>query len=394
MADQFPDSALHLLAEELRRRGADGDAAEEAQLIARYQQLRADFGSADENTENVSAARQGDWPLVAEPLVWMGFDALARGSPEDAAAYGRAAAVRLRQWGTPWDKRLSMHQWLQLCRALSDMASADELAFIAKRIAAAEPASPWPEYVYMVLARTGLLTHVDGINIEAFAPANKPRAVQATMLPTRFRKYIADLSANPQTPRTGMYPGLRSIPWHDPQQFRLTKDLEATADEIAAEVCALIHTEFEDEDDATLVPSGRWSYLVLYENGQKKLDRCVLCPRTAAVIDANRTVLSRGGVVTLSVLDPATYVAPHVGPTNMRLRCHLGIEIPEGCGLSVGGITRTWEEGRCLVFDDSFTHEVWNRSTRRRLVLLADMWHPDLSDDEIALLNVLQLPTI
>jgi Aspartyl/Asparaginyl beta-hydroxylase len=391
VADQCADSALDLLAEEPRRRGPDGDAAVQTPLMARYQRLRPDFGSADENAGNVSA-RQGDWPLVAEPLVWMGFDALARGFSEDAAAYGRAAAVRLRQWGTPWDKSLSMGQWLQLCETLTDTANADELAFITRRIAAAEPVSPWPDYVYLVLDRTGLLPHLNGV--EACAPAGKPPAVQAPTLPSRFRKYIADLSAHPQTPHTGMYPGLRSMPWHEPQQFRLAQDLEATADEIAAELCALVRAEFEDEDDAALVPSGRWSYLVLYENGQKNVDRCALCPRTAAVIDANHAVLSRGGVVTVSVLDPATHVAPHVGPTNMRLRCHLGVDIPDGCELSVGGITRTWEEGRCLVFDDSFTHEVWNRSARRRLVLLADMWHPDLGGDEIAALNALQLPTI
>ena len=327
-------------------------------------------------------------------LLREGFDALVRGTPEDAAAYGRAAAVRLRRWGTPRDERLSMHQWLQLCDALCDAANADALAFIAKRIATAEPVSQWLEYVYMVLARTGLVARVDGTDIETCAPANEPDAAQEPLLPRRFREYIADLSSSPQTTRTGMYPGLRSKPWHDPQQFRLAQDLEARADEIAAEVCALIRTEFEDEPDATLVPSGRWSYLVLYANGQKKLDRCALCPRTAAVIDANRTVLSHGGVVYLSVLDPATYVAPHEGPTNMRLRCHLGIEVPEGCGMRVGGLTRIWEERCCLVFDDSFTHEVWNGGTRRRLVLVADIWHPDLTDDEVALLNALQLPAI
>jgi aspartyl/asparaginyl beta-hydroxylase (cupin superfamily) len=43
-----------------------------------------------------------------------------------------------------------------------------------------------------------------------------------------------------------------------------------------------------------------------------------------------------------------------------------------------------------VVFDDSFWHEVWNESDRRRLVLILDLWHPDLSDDEVSLLSGLQ----
>jgi tetratricopeptide (TPR) repeat protein len=87
-----------------------------------------------------------------------------------------------------------------------------------------------------------------------------------------------------------------------------------------------------------------------------------------------------------SSLDPRTRVAEHQGPTNLRVRCHLGLEVPEGCGARVGGVTSGWQEGRCIVFDDSFRHEVWNDSDRRRLVLVLDLWHPDLSDDEVALL--------
>ncbi len=61
--------------------------------------------------------------------------------------------------------------------------------------------------------------------------------------------------------------------------------------------------------------------------------------------------------------------------------------MPQRCGLRVGGVERTWEEGRCLVFDDSFTHEAWNNSAQARLVLVVDLWHPDLTDDETALLT-------
>lgn len=40
---------------------------------------------------------------------------------------------------------------------------------------------------------------------------------------------------------------------------------------------------------------------------------------------------------------------------------------------------RTWREGELFIFDDSFEHEVWHNGSQSRLVLILDMWHPQLS---------------
>ena len=55
-----------------------------------------------------------------------------------------------------------------------------------------------------------------------------------------------------------------------------------------------------------------------------------------------------------------------------------GLAIPPESALEVGGRRQRWEEGKVLVFDDSFEHEVWNPSERPRLVFIVDAWHPDL----------------
>jgi aspartyl/asparaginyl beta-hydroxylase (cupin superfamily) len=55
--------------------------------------------------------------------------------------------------------------------------------------------------------------------------------------------------------------------------------------------------------------------------------------------------------------------------------------------LRAGGEARRWQEGRCIVFDDHFEHEAWNFATGPRIVLIVDMWHPDLSDEEVAVLT-------
>lgn len=74
----------------------------------------------------------------------------------------------------------------------------------------------------------------------------------------------------------------------------------------------------------------------------------------------------------------------------MRVRVHLGIDIPPNCGIRVGESAATWNKGKCIAFDDSFPHEVWNENDRDRIVLVVDLWHPDLADDEVRLLDGFQ----
>ena len=92
----------------------------------------------------------------------------------------------------------------------------------------------------------------------------------------------------------------------------------------------------------------------------------------------------------MSLLAPGTHIAPHCGPTNHRLRLHLALSVPparadteatprETIGIRVGNETRRWRTGSALLFDDSFEHEVWNRAGAPRLVLIVDVWHPDLT---------------
>lgn len=61
------------------------------------------------------------------------------------------------------------------------------------------------------------------------------------------------------------------------------------------------------------------------------------------------------------------------------------------CLLIVDGKTLTWELGKCLLFDDSFLHSVTHSGNMsrdqssapvNRIVLIVDMWHPDLSLNE------------
>jgi aspartate beta-hydroxylase len=96
------------------------------------------------------------------------------------------------------------------------------------------------------------------------------------------------------------------------------------------------------------------------------------------------------GLIYVSRMRAGTHISAHRGPTNLRVRCHLAVTVPDGdCAIRVGEQARQWQEGKCLVFDDYFVHEAWNHSDEDRIVLIVDLWHPDLTATEVRLLEAL-----
>ena len=86
-----------------------------------------------------------------------------------------------------------------------------------------------------------------------------------------------------------------------------------------------------------------------------------------------------------STMSPQTRIEPHYGACNIKLRCHFPIFVPPlgETFLRVGDKKTWWEEGKMLTFDDTYEHEAANLSkTDDRVVLLIDIWHPDLTLDE------------
>jgi len=91
----------------------------------------------------------------------------------------------------------------------------------------------------------------------------------------------------------------------------------------------------------------------------------------------------------ISRLTPGTHIKPHCGPTNLRIRTHLGIDVPEECFIRVADKAPSrMSQGGFFVFDDAYEHEVWNNGTRIRINLVVDIFHPGINDKR--LLNELQ----
>ena len=103
----------------------------------------------------------------------------------------------------------------------------------------------------------------------------------------------------------------------------------------------------------------------------------------------------------ISRLTPGAHIPKHCGSTNTQLTCHFGIIVPgwpdglDGVELRVAREIRRQPEGRCIVFDDSFEHEVWNRHGGRSLQRVHAVLAPRAQREEIAAIQELeQLPQI
>lgn len=122
-----------------------------------------------------------------------------------------------------------------------------------------------------------------------------------------------------------------------------------------------------------------WSSLHLYKAAQET-PYTHLFPRTLEALAAADIVRIDGKPMELffSRLKPGAHIPPHFGVANSRMTVHLPLIVPSGCSIRVGKEIHEWSEGELFVFDDSFEHEAWNRSTEDRLVLIFETHHPEL----------------
>ena len=184
---------------------------------------------------------------------------------------------------------------------------------------------------------------------------------------------------------------LKGKPWWPTEGFPWVKKLEGAAERVKV-LCegggwGEVGSSVRGHGADGAVKDGKWSERVVFDHGSRGepddelrgLLRVVLGPDVVGFCEKG------GGEVIVSKLGPRSKIKPHCAPTNLRLTAHLGLKVPPGCGITVGGSERVWVESSCLVFDDSFLHSVRNDSDEDRVVLLVRFPHPDLADVEGAL---------
>ena len=206
-----------------------------------------------------------------------------------------------------------------------------------------------------------------------------------------------------QQPRNFYFPELPNVEYAEREAFPWLDRVEAATDDIRAELLKILeedaaafspYVEADANrpffDDKGLLGNPDWSAFYLWKAGQPVVENIARCPATmAALAEAPLCQIpGRTPSILFSLLKPGMHIQPHTGFMNSRYICHLPLIVPEGCAMRVGSETRAWTEGQACVFDDSIEHEAWNRNPDRlRVVLIFDVWRPELTEAERAFVS-------
>lgn len=200
-----------------------------------------------------------------------------------------------------------------------------------------------------------------------------------------------------------LHPNLSSQPFYPTEQHPawcraleensrlIRQELNEIISDVWSPVGQGTHREGAGAHDGSVVARGGWSELVLFGSGELPH----LAPRTSKLVyrhvpDAVSLARAGGGEVVFSRLRPHTHILPHCGTTNVRLTAHLGLVIPKSnsndnsddARIRVADEWHCWQEGKVMIFDDSYEHEVVNDSSQERIVLLLRFWHFNLPSDQ------------
>ncbi|KAL3938944.1 MAG: hypothetical protein SGBAC_006249 [Bacillariaceae sp.] len=206
-----------------------------------------------------------------------------------------------------------------------------------------------------------------------------------------------------------LLPGLRSLPfWTSPDSTRVAygdktvshviEHLQKNANVIRAEYLEQQNGEKNKlpptndyHDHQKSLHEGKWEWFSYLNKGNVQGNFAFQFPKTAKVLHALREdhLLFEGtpfGFCFFSNLHGNSSIQAHTSPMNLRLRIHLPLIVPkntenkdEDCAIRVGNMARPWIQDKAMVLDDSYNHEVWNRTSEERVLLLVDIWHPDIS---------------
>ncbi|WP_122466349.1 aspartyl/asparaginyl beta-hydroxylase domain-containing protein [Brevundimonas lutea] len=205
-----------------------------------------------------------------------------------------------------------------------------------------------------------------------------------------------------QEPRYYFFPGLADIGFRDRADLPWIEALEARTEDIRAELVAELargdgfapYVEARDNrpnhGQAGMMGNPDWGALYLWKDGVEQGGAARFPKTMAALADLDMTrIEERTPSILFSRLKPGARIPPHTGLVNTRLIGHLPLIVPPGCGFRVGDETRQWVEGQAWAFDDTIEHEAWNDGAQDRIILIFDLWKPEITPEERALITAL-----
>ena len=168
----------------------------------------------------------------------------------------------------------------------------------------------------------------------------------------------------------------------DPKTFEWVERLEKNSGVIRQELIALLSGQtilpnmHEMSPRQINLSSGDgWKTYFFSLLGHRIEQSYIRCPETGKLLDSIPDMV----LAFFSVLAPGMHLKRHRGAYKGVLRCHLGLIVPEprtAVRMQVGDEMIYWEEGKCVIFDDTHHHEVWNDTDSIRVVLLMDIYRP------------------
>lgn len=198
-----------------------------------------------------------------------------------------------------------------------------------------------------------------------------------------------------QEPSSFYFPGLPQRQFYERDEFDWLGEVEAAVPAMREELLAVLAdgNDFAPYVEASaerpraanpLINDPSWGAYYFWRNGEVVAENAARCPATMAALSLAPmpTIDKRSPIALWSLLKSGTHIQPHYGLLNTRLICHIPLIVPGDCALRVGNETREWREGEALIFDDSFEHEAWNHSKQTRVVLLFEIWRPEISVEE------------
>ena len=203
-----------------------------------------------------------------------------------------------------------------------------------------------------------------------------------------------------QQPRYYYFPELPQIQFYERAAFPWLDKVEAATAAIREELAAVMKADstaspafqpyvkanarrpYHPQDGMLNNPA--WSAFYLVKDGEVQRENAARCPQTMAALSEVplSQAVNRSPSILFSLLRPGAHIPPHNGLINTRLICHLPLIVPGKCRFRVGNETREWVEGKAWVFDDSIEHEAWNNSAQTRVILLFEIWRPELTLQE------------
>lgn len=213
----------------------------------------------------------------------------------------------------------------------------------------------------------------DRREIEQYKPLNPPTTITGKIIAAFIdlvEKLLIKFSVN------------GNPPIYDNSTFLWCRDIEKEWKTIRTELDTVMERREElpsfheiMSEVKTITQDDQWKTFFLEGFGLQSEENCRRCPETARILNK----IPGMKTAFFSILSPNKHIPPHRGAYNGVLRYHLGLIVPEPiekCRIRIDKEITHWQEGKSLIFDDSFNHEVWNETPGHRAVLFVDFERP------------------